>query len=284
MAIRKLPRTGSLRCALLGLVVLLAGCASSPKPPPEPALRKHALDAETDGARRYARGDYVGAIRRFSEAGRVQQSLDDLTAAARNHLNQAQAELALGQAQAALTHAGEVSDGALQVQSLQIQAQASLALGKAEAAGDLLARMEKLCTGKCQQQGSLLVLRARVALTAGNAARAAADAQAALPLLTDQQEDREAANAWRLIAAARLSLREFPGALAAAQTALEMDRILALPEKIVRDWVLMGDIHRGAGNPGEAGAAYQRAQSVAQAAGLEELVKRASEPAAEKTP
>jgi tetratricopeptide (TPR) repeat protein len=269
---------------LLGLVVLLAGCAASPKPPPEPALRKHALDAEMDGARRYARGDYAGAIRRFSEAGRVQQSLDDVTAAARNRLNQAQAELALGQAQAALTHASEVSDGTLQVQSLQIQVQASLALGKAQAAKDLLARMEKLCAAKCPQQGSLLVLRARVALTGGNAVQAVADAHSALPILKDQQEDIEGANAWRLIAAARLSLGEFTAALAAAQTALEMDRNLALPEKIARDWMLIGDIHRGAGNAGEASAAYQRAQSVAQAAGLEEVVKHAQEPVVEKTP
>jgi tetratricopeptide (TPR) repeat protein len=266
---------------LLG-VLLLAGCGSSPKPPPEPVLRKQALEAQADGARRYARADYNGAIRRFSEAGRLQQSLDDVTAAQRNHLNQAHAELALGQSQAALDHASAVSDSSLLVQSLQVQVQANLALGKRDAARDLLARLEKLCAASCPERGSWLLLRARVALTDGHAKQALADAQAALPLLKEQLEERETANAWRLIAAARLALLDFPAALAAAQTALEMDRHLALPEKIARDWLLVGDIHRRAGSAGEAQSAYQRAQAVAQAAGLEDIVKLASEAIMEK--
>jgi tetratricopeptide (TPR) repeat protein len=270
------------RWVLPGALLLLTACASSPRPPPEPALRKQAIEAETDGARRYARGDYSGAIRRFSEAGRLQQSLDDLTAAARNHLNQAHAELALGQTQAALNHAGEVSDGPLLVQALQLQAQANLALGKLDTARELLDRGDKLCASKCSEHGSLLVLRARVALADGNARQALADAQAALPSLKELQEEREASNAWRLIAAARLTLADLPAALAAAQTALEMDRHLALPEKIARDWLLLGDIQRRAGNAVEAKAAYQRARAVAQAAGLDDIVKLAAEAIMEK--
>ena len=268
-------------CAVL-LGVLLAGCASSPRPPPEPALRKQAMEAEADGVRHYSQGDYSGAISRFAQARRLQQSLDDVTAAARNQLNQAHAELALGQPRAALNHAGEAGEGTLQAQALLIQAQAHLALGQPGVARESLARLEKICSGNCPQRGSMLVLRARVALAEGNGAQTLADAQAALPILKEQQEERETANAWRLIGAARLALSEFPAALTAAQTALEIDRQLALPEKIARDWILLGDIQRRAGHVNDARAAYQRAQSVARAAGLDDLIKLATEAITEK--
>ena len=281
MPIDEPARSWQARAVLLG-ALLLAGCASSPRPPPEPALRKQAMEAEADGVRRYGRADYSGAIRRFSEARRLQQSLDDVTAAARNQLNQAHAELALGQAQAALNHATEAGDGTLQAQALLVQVQANLALGRQGAASESLARMEKLCTGNCPERGSMLVLRARVALAGGNGAQALADAQAALPILKEQHEERETANAWRLIASARLALGEFPAALSAAQTALEIDRQLALPEKIARDWLLLGDIQRRGGHIDDAKSAYQRAQSVARAAGLEDIVKLATDAVMEK--
>jgi tetratricopeptide (TPR) repeat protein len=270
------------RCILLWALLLLAGCAGDPRPPREPALREQALEAETDGALRYTRGDYSGAARHFAEAARLQQSLDNVTAAARNQLNQAHAELALGQSEAALILAGNVRDGTLQVQALQVQVQANLALGRFDPANELLARMEKLCGFDCPQRGSMLVLRARIALTDGNAKKALADAESALPVFKEQQEERETANAWRLIGTAKLALGELPAALTAAQTALDIDRRLALPEKIARDWILIGDTQRRVGRADDATSAYQRAQAVARAAGLEDIVKLTSDAIVEK--
>jgi tetratricopeptide (TPR) repeat protein len=247
-------------------------------------LRQQAIDAEAKGVLRYVRGDYDTAIRHFSEATRLQQSLDDATAAARNQLNQARAELALGQPQEALNHANEVSDATLLVQALLLQLQANLALGRFDPASELLARLEKLCARDCPERGSFLLLRARVALTDGNAKQALTDAESALSILKGEQEERETANALRLIAAARLALGELPAALTAAQTALEIDRQLALPEKIARDWMMVGDIHRRAGRATDAKSAYQRAQSVAQAAGHEDIVRLVSEAITEKAP
>ena len=85
-----------LTCLAVLASLLLSACSASPKATPEPALRKQALNAETDGAKRYARGDYAGAIRQFSAAQRLQQSLDDVIAGARYRRHHAQAELALG--------------------------------------------------------------------------------------------------------------------------------------------------------------------------------------------
>lgn len=264
------------RYAVLLAALLLVACDSAPKPSPEPRLRVQAQELESGGARRYAQGDYGAAARHFAEAARLRSSLDDASAAARNRLQQAQAELALGQTQLALDHASQVREEALQVQALLLQVQAQLALGRTDAAQALLARLMPLCEARCAERGRLQLLQARTAWAQGNAALTAAQAEAALPLLREQSEEREVANAWRLIAAARLKLTDAGAALKAAQTALALDRQLALPEKIVRDWLLIGDIHRRAASA-EAPAAYQRAQAVAQAAGLKDLTQLAEQ-------
>lgn len=268
------PLGRALAVALLALG--LAACTSSPKPPPEPRLRAQAQEQENNGARRYAQGDYSAAARHFGEAVRLRTSLDELPAAARNRLQQAQAELALGQPQQALAHATQVTEDALQVQALLLQVQAELALGRTEAVQVVLMRLSSRCASRCAEHGRVLLLSARVAWAQGQAGDTVAQAEAALPLLREQAEEREVANAWRLIAAARLAQADAARALPAAQAALELDRRLALPEKIARDWLLIGDIHRRSGGA-EARAAYQRAQAVAQAAGLRELARLAEQ-------
>lgn len=262
--------------AVVLAAVLLAACGSPPKPPPEPRLRAQAQEHESSGARRYAQGDYSAAVRHFGEAVRLRTSLDELPAAARNRLQQAQAELALGEAQQALDHASQVTEEAFQVQALLLQVQAQLALARTGAAQEVLGRLSSRCETRCAERGRVLLLSARVAWAQGKAADAVTQAESALPLLREQAEEREVANAWRLIAVAWLSLSDVARALPAALTALELDRRLALPEKISRDWLLIGDIHRRAGS-GEARAAYQRAQAVAQAAGLRELARLAEQ-------
>jgi tetratricopeptide (TPR) repeat protein len=269
--------TGSEVTGLALLVsLLLSACSASPKPPPEPTLRKQAVNAETDGARRYAQGDYAGAIRLFAEAQRLQQSVDDARAAARNRLHQAQAELALGQAALALSHASEVRESTLWVSSLLLQVQAQLALQQWPMAQATLNQLIPLCATGCADLGRLRLLQARTALAQGHAQEALAHAQTALPLLREQQEERELANAWRLSAQVSLGLGDTVAALASVESALGIDRQLALPEKIARDWLLIGDIRRQS-QSSHATSAYQRALAVAQAAGLVDVVKIATE-------
>ena len=254
-----------------GLVaaLLLASCGSAPKVS-EPALRKQAQETERDGARRYARGDYAGAARHFAAAGQLQQSLDDPAASARNQLHQARAELALGQAEAALQRAQRIAQADLAVEALLLQAQANLALGRPAAAQTSLAAAAAACGQACPQSASLNLLQARAALAEKRAPDALRHAGAALKLLQGKDEAAETGNAWRLIATARLAGDDAAGALPAAQAALDIDRHLALPEKIARDWLLIGDIRKKLGAGGTA-AAYQRALDVASAASLQEI-------------
>ena len=252
------------------MLLLIAGCGSTPKPADPPRL-KAALETESDGARRYERGDYVVAARRFDEAARIYASIDDDAGAVRNRLHLARTELAQGHAAAALL----ALPRNLSLESSLLQAQAELALNRLEAAQQSLAAANAQCAA-CPQLASLRLLQARVALTAQRAAEALAHADAALKLLRDGNEAAETGNAWRLIAAARLATGDAAGALPAAGAALDIDRRMALPEKIARDWLLIGDIRKALGVPDTA-TAYRRAADVAKAAGLAEITRLAAQ-------
>ena len=261
--------------AALFASLLLAACGSAPKVS-EPALRKQAQETERDGARRYARGDYAGAARHFAVASQLQQSLDEPASVARNQLHLARAELALGQAEAALQRAQRIAHEELALDALLLQAQANLTLGKLAAAQANLAAAATSCAANCPQAASLNLLQARAALADKRAADALSHAGAALKLLHDKDEAAETGNAWRLIAAARLATDDAAGALPAALAALDIDRQLALPEKIARDWLLIGDIRRKVG-AGDTAPAYQRALDVANAGGLTETAAAATQ-------
>jgi tetratricopeptide (TPR) repeat protein len=269
--------------------LILAGCAAAPdsaNAPTEPPRLKAALEAESDGAKRYGRGDYAAAARRFDEAARTYASIDDTPGAARNRLHQARSELAQGRAEAALLtleSAERGGDAGLVLDALLLKAQAQLALDRQAAAQQSLAAASSQCAGACPQAASLHLLQARAGLAASRAPDALAHAETALKLLQGKDEAAETGNAWRLAAAARLAGGDAGGALPAAQAALEIDRRLALPEKIARDWLLIGDIRKKVGAGGTA-AAYRRALDVANAAGLADLARIAARALAADAP
>ncbi len=267
---------------LLALALALGACASEPRPVDPPRL-KSALEAESDGAKRFQRGDFKVAERRFTEAAKLFASIDDDAGSTRNRLHLARVRLAQGGAEAALDLLAALpAADAAAVEVLLLKGQGLLALGRAEDATRILASAAQACPDPCAAGASLAILQGRAALARGDAAASLGQAERALRLLRDRNEPHETGNAWRLLAAARL-MRGDPAALAAAEAALDIDRRLALPEKIARDWLLIGDIHRQ-GSAGKAGAAleaaataYRRARSVAAAAGLEEISLAASQ-------
>ena len=275
--------------ALLIASLILAGCGAAPhsaNAPVAPPRLKAALEAESDGAKRYGRGDYTVAARRFDEAARIYASIDDATGAVRNRLHLARSELAQGRAEAALrvlAPAEPGSDGGFALDTLLVRAQAQLALDRHDAAQQDLLAADALCAGNCPRVAGLRLLQARAALAAQRVPEALAHAEAALKLLQDKDEANETGNAWRLIAAARLAGGDAGGALPAARAALDIDRRLALPEKVARDWLLIGDIRRKVGADDTA-QAYRRALDVANAAGLGDIAGIATKALAETGP
>lgn len=265
----------------LPLLLALAACASPPKPV-DPPLLKSALEAESDGARRYQRGDLTVAERRFTEAMRRFASIDDVPGSARNRLHLTRVKLAQGRVDVAL----ELLDGmppalAQDLDVLLLRGQAMLAADRGIDAGRALELAAGLCGANCAAAASLEILRGRASLRRGDAEAARAHAERSVALLRERDEPHELGNAWRLLAAARLAAGDV-AALAAAQAALDIDRRLALPEKIARDWLLVGDIHRrfapaqpAASN--DARIAYARALEIGEAAGIKEISLLASQ-------
>jgi tetratricopeptide (TPR) repeat protein len=271
------------RCTLIAGTLSLVACSNSPKVAPEPRLRTLALSAETEGARLYARADYIGALNRFSEAQKLQQSLDDPMAVARNQLHQARTEFALGRTEAALQRATAITREFLHVETLLFQAQANLALGRILTTNDQLTTLANVCDANCIQLGSLYLLQAHLALAEKRSNDALVLANKALPVLMEKQETTELANAHRLIARAQFALGNIPQALTAANAALVMDRQLGLPEKIARDWLLVGEIQLKT-NAAQSQEAYMRALSVSKAAGLADIAKTATQALKENFP
>ena len=261
---------------LLVLALVLAGCASSDPKVVDPPRLRSALEAESDGARRFQRGDLAIAERRFTEAAQLFASIDDDTGKRRNRLHLVRVRLAQGRAAAALDLLEGLPAEAASAELLSLKGQTLLALGRAGDAAQVLAAAEQACAAPCASAAGLAILQGRAALALGDAATALSRAERALQLLRDRNEPNETGNAWRLLAAGRLA-RGDVAALAAAEAALQIDRGLALPEKIARDWLLIGDIHRqaAAGKSAEAvvqaATAYRKARSVAAAAGLDEI-------------
>jgi len=212
------------------MTLVLAGCGTTPKAV-EPTRIRAALEAESEGAKRYERGDHAFAARRFDAAVRLYASIDDMPGAARNRLHLARSELALGRAEAALgvlATAERSYDATLALDILLLTAQAQLALERGDAARQSLAAAAAQCAGACPQAASLHLLQGRAALAARRAAEALTHADAALKLLQGKDQAHETGNAWRLVAAARLAAGDAGGALPAAQAALDIDRKLAL--------------------------------------------------------
>ena len=266
-----------MRARLLLILVMLSGCAAQPRPA-DPPLLKSALEAESDGARRFQQGEYLGADRRFRDAERLFASIDDPEGRARNRTHQARVALAQGDAAAALA----LLDGATtSMASGMLRAQALLSAGRTGEALRILGPLADACAASCAAAPGLAILRGRGALAEGDAATARAQAELALARLKDRDEPVESANAWRLLAAARLAGGDAGAALRAGESALDIDRRLALPAKIARDWLLLGDIHRAdAGDQvgtGAAAEAYRRALDVAVAAGLEAITLEAKQ-------
>ncbi len=265
----------------LPFLCVLAACASEPRPV-DPPLLKAALEAESDGAKRYQRGDLAVAERRFAEAMQRFASIDDAAGSTRNRLHLVRVRLAQGRAAAALDMLDGIPKGsARELDVLLLRGQVLLALDRAADAGQVLELAAGRCGAECTAAASLEILRGHASLRRGDSNAARAHAERGLGLLRERDEPLETANAWRLLAAARLAGGD-ASALAAAQAALDIDRRLALPEKIARDWLLIGDIRRRlASTPASGGndarLAYARALEIAEAAGLKEISLIASQ-------
>jgi tetratricopeptide (TPR) repeat protein len=254
-------------CALA--ILLLAACAGAPKEPQNARLAQ-AADYNRRGEAALKQGDYRKALALYEAALQTDLSVENLDGVAINSINLARLHQMLGEDARAHQRLDAVLGGG-DIFSREYIAAARLrkamlyqAENDLDAAASWAAQTADLCQDSaCIWQGTLLNLRARLALARGDFAGALTLAGQALVVNRGRDAREEAANSLRLQAEARIGQKEFAAALAPLDEALALDKALGLPQRIEQDLQRLADAHAGLGHVEEARALRTRAARVA---------------------
>ena len=260
------------------VVVGLAACSSAPNAP-SPTERE-ALNASQRAARAFQQGNYQQARMLYEDALRIDASIENADGIAANLLSLARIEQATGNpatAQALLDRVLADSPLALpesrKAESAARKAQLFIGTHDTAKAVDWAARAEAMCArSACTARAAIANIRSLAAMQAGDYAAALAFASRALEEATSQEARigqgenydarAERANALRLIGDARLSLGNAAESLSPLAEALSLDQALGLPQRIIRDLMLLGRANEALGKREEARACYERALAV----------------------
>jgi len=265
---QRATRAGSAWSCVLA-ILLLAACAGAPKDPQNARLAQ-AADYNRRGEAALRQGDHRKALALYEAALRIDLSVENLDGVAINSINLARLHQMLGENARAHQRLDAVLGGG-EIFSREYIAAARLrkamlyqAANDLDAAASWAAQTADLCRDSaCIWQGTLLNLRARLALARGDFAAALTLAGQALGVNRGRDAREEAANSLRLQAEARIGQKEFAAALAPLDEALALDKALGLPERIEQDLQRLADAHAGLGHVDEARALRTRAARVA---------------------
>ncbi|WP_020651790.1 hypothetical protein [Massilia niastensis] len=262
--------------ATLLLPAVLAGCAAT-LDNAAPARRQVAL-LNQRGVELHRNGDPAAAARLFEQAVRAAQAIEHEDGIAQGLLNLARARLQQDMPDAAdaaldrlLAPSALAFPAARRAEALLHKTNLALQRRDLDAAARWHGQALAACACACAQGPALLNLGARIALERDDPEAALRDARAALARHRSDGNLVEAANALRLAGAAQLARHGRDGRAAALPElaeALELDKRLALSDKIVQDLVLLGH----ASDAGARRAWWLRARDVAQAAGKTRLL------------
>lgn len=238
------------------LLVLAAACAT---PKPGDSLAKSRLtDAEARAAALARSGDYPGAARHYAEALRLATALENADSIAANAINLSVVQQWLGRDAEARAALSAVLDDPRTPFSERRKLQAELrrailelAANNIGAAAIWAGQAERRCADlTCEYAATILNVRAQVELESGQAAEGARLAAAAGE--RSRGNRAEAANALRTLGRARHALGQPAAAIEPLQQALELDRELGDPRKILAD---LAALARAADAAGDARAA-----------------------------
>jgi len=240
------------------LVALIAACAA-PAPERGSPAQARLGEAEARAAALARSGDYAGAARFYGEALRIATSLENADAIAANAINLSIVEQWLGRDAEARAALAAVLDEPRAAFTERRKTQAELRRAILEAAsGNLGAaevwagEAERRCATSCEYAAAILNVRAQLALDSGHAAEAARLAAAAFERARGEAGRAEAANALRALGRARNAAGQPGRALEPLRQALEIDRSLGDPRKILVD---LTELARAADAAGDAQAA-----------------------------
>lgn len=259
-----------LRFLFIVILVLGPGCAANA---PQPAPRHlQAIEANNRAATLYARGDLAGAIGAYRLALNLERSVENEDGIAANLINLSIAYQRAGERQAAQDAIAEILDGGSLSFPPQRIAEAALRdsilkldAGNAGAAARSLERAVASCGKPCPLNGKLLNMEAQLAYSGRDFGRTQDAAVRALAANRERSDREETANSLRLIGAAAIEANAPEKADAPLREALDIDKDLALPARILRDLMLLGRAAKGRGDAVLARSYLERSLAVARA-------------------
>ena len=257
------------------VVLALAGCAG-PGPQSEAEYRRD-QQARTHqrGTEAALRGEYERAFRYYESAYDQARSVEDSDAMAVNLLNMAALLHRSGEFAAARARLLEVIERDPALPGAFVgRAEARLALielqsGRPAEAAGRAARAEQHCLGAdCAWRPALLNVQAAILLQEGAIAAAESRAREALAAAARGKDEREEASAWRTLAAVAASAGLPEESRKNWLAALQIDRRIEAPERIVLDLLGLARLELGLGNHDAARSYARRAAEIADGARL----------------
>jgi tetratricopeptide (TPR) repeat protein len=260
----------SLRWILFAALLMLVGCAAGTKGVPEPPhLMKRADRAALAGWEAYASGDYTDALASFTEALRIDRSLDDRSAEIMDLVNIGRVLIVLGDydgAVAGLNEAVSVATAADDdvglVSALATLAKAAYITGDRSGALKHLERSLLIGGVKGAETGAILNLQGLIYMDAGSIPEAKKIFHSALKLNKRRGDALETANSHRGLAKLSLTRDDPASALYHYMAAYKLDRALGDPARIAFDLDSLAGVHLKEGRLKEAAFIFERSYLV----------------------
>jgi len=254
------------------LAAALSACGGAPPASSSGSLAQSRLaQAETRAAAQVKAGDHAAAARQYAEAVRIALTLENAEAIAANAINLSVVQQWLGhdaEARAALAPVLDNTRIAFserrKIQAELRRAILELATGNAGAAAVWAGQADNRCAQtRCEYAATLANVRAQIELDGGNAAEAARLAQAVAGAGATPRA--EVANALRTLGRAQQAQGQPAAAIQPLRQALDIDRELGDPRKILADLWELARAAQSAGDAAASGEYKDRAQAVSRA-------------------
>lgn len=256
------------------LAQALAGCGPLPQQAEVDVRRDRLAALEERAQRALSRDEIERAAILYREMLRMAESVEDFRAIGTSTINLAavlQVLGRLGEADAALERvlaSSERFEPQIAIEAAGRRALLALESGRLDAAAEWLGRAELDCVPpECRIRVALLNLRARLMLERGAAAQVRAFMPQVLGAARTEGKREEVANALRVDGLAAARMGSYPQALASLEAALDLDKRLALPDKIALDLTALAETALASGDHRAAGDYARRALAVAGASG-----------------
>jgi tetratricopeptide (TPR) repeat protein len=276
--------------SLVGQLVMfsclaLVGCAGSRQnTAPENLPMQQAIDFNHRAEAAFIKGDYGRALPLYLAALQRDAATENADGIALNQINVARTYAAMGkpqEAQSALDNL--LVDATLQyaaerlVDATLLKAHLYAESGDATSAAHWEGKADVYCQNRCRQLGSLMLLRAQIALRSQQDEQALVDVNSALTHFKENAQPIEEANAQRLLGEIWLAKDQAAHAIECFEKALGLDREIGASRKIDHDLLLLGQAMQHANRNEEARAYYRRAAAVAKASADDQAAAEAAD-------